>query len=483
MITAAVLAGGFGTRLRPVMAACPKVLAPVAGRPFLSYLLQQLADAGVTKTVLCTGHLAAQVREATGESYAAMRLLYSQEQQPLGTAGALRGALPLLDTDPVLVLNGDSYCELDLRKFCGWHKAKHAAAAVALAQVPDVSRFGRVECGSEQRIVRFGEKNGSGPGWINAGIYLIAARLLAAIPNGACRSLEHECFPAWLEEGLYGYAAGSNFLDIGTPESYAEAESFFAARSRATHARPVPQKVCLGFSRAATFAGSRGRSEVEPSVRCRKRTSRFSDDADNLLGIRPLWSRPGPVRRRYVLLDRDGTLNVEKGYLSAPEELELLPGVAPALLRLQARGLGLVVLTNQSGIGRGYLDRANLDRIHARLRELLSAEGVVLDAIYYCPHTPQDGCGCRKPATGLVESAAAELGFDPRQAFLIGDKQCDIELGARVGATTILVRTGYGAQEEARVQPDHVVDDLPAAAGTILRALQGRTFSAVSSSS
>ena len=173
--------------------------------------------------------------------------------------------------------------------------------------------------------------------------------------------------------------------------------------------------------------------------------------------------------RRYVLLDRDGTLNVERNYLSDPAGLELMPGVGQALVALQKIGLGLVVITNQPGVGRGYLDVAQLDRIHVRLRELLSAEGVVLDGIYYCPHTPQDGCACRKPSTGLIENAAADLGFDPRRSFVVGDKSCDIELGARLGATTILVRTGYGAQQEA--QADHVVDDLRAAAEVIMRVL------------
>jgi D-glycero-D-manno-heptose 1,7-bisphosphate phosphatase len=173
--------------------------------------------------------------------------------------------------------------------------------------------------------------------------------------------------------------------------------------------------------------------------------------------------------RRCVLLDRDGTIIVDRGYLSDPEGLELIEGAGPALARLRARGLALLVISNQSGIGRGFLDESDLERIHARLAELLAPYGATLDGIYWCPHVPGDLCSCRKPETDLVDRAVAEHGFDPRESFVVGDKACDVELGRRIGATTILVRTGYGeeAAEDASVQPDYVVSALPDAADLI----------------
>jgi len=171
--------------------------------------------------------------------------------------------------------------------------------------------------------------------------------------------------------------------------------------------------------------------------------------------------------QRYTVLDRDGTIIVERNYLSDPDEVELLPGAAEGLRQLRALGLGLVVVTNQSAIGRGYFDEARLERIHQRLRERLAAEGVQLDGIYFCPHLPDDECGCRKPRTGLMERAARELGFDPAAAFVIGDKPCDVEMGRRVGATTFLVRTGYGAQHEGATPADYVVDGVAEAAQVI----------------
>jgi D-glycero-D-manno-heptose 1,7-bisphosphate phosphatase len=169
-------------------------------------------------------------------------------------------------------------------------------------------------------------------------------------------------------------------------------------------------------------------------------------------------------QRRFVLIDRDGTLNVEKHYLSDPAELELVAGAGGAIRRLNRAGYGVCVVTNQSGIARGYFGLDRLAEIHARLVELLAAEGAAVDGIYICPHGPDDDCTCRKPLPGMVEQAAAEHGFDPAQAFVVGDKEADIGMGRAAGATTILVRTGYGRQHEAKgTAADHVVDDLPAA--------------------
>ena len=180
-------------------------------------------------------------------------------------------------------------------------------------------------------------------------------------------------------------------------------------------------------------------------------------------------AQPMPARR-YVLLDRDGTINVEKHYLADPDLLELYPGAGAAMRALQDKGFGLAVVTNQAGIARGKITPAQLDAVHARLAKLLAAEGVKLDGLYFCPHGPDDNCACRKPGPGMVEQAVAELGFDPKRAFVVGDKGIDIDLGKGVGAATILVRTGYGAETERDklASPDFIADDLPAAARWII---------------
>jgi D-glycero-D-manno-heptose 1,7-bisphosphate phosphatase len=171
----------------------------------------------------------------------------------------------------------------------------------------------------------------------------------------------------------------------------------------------------------------------------------------------------------FVVLDRDGTLIVERHYLSDPTEVELIGGAAEGLRRLGDMGVPIVVITNQSGIARGYVDGGAVARIHERLRELLTAEGVHLGGVYVCPHVASDRCRCRKPEVELLERAARDLGCDPRTAFVVGDKASDVELGRRVGATTFLVRTGYGVRFVATpdLAPDYVVDDVGRAAQVI----------------
>lgn len=227
-VTVAILAGGLGTRLHSILADRPKVLAKVQGRPFIAYLLDQMVHAGVRYVVLCTGYLGEQIKNEFGDSYKTLYLVYSQEYSPMGTAGALRLALPLFKSDHVLVMNGDSFFNIDMRAFWIWHCARGAEASLLLAKVQDMRQYGRVHLDNNGRVLRFKEKDDKGgPGWINAGIYLIKRHLILTIPANRAVSLEKEMFPVWISKGLYGYQSQGRFLDIGTPEAYAAAEQFF----------------------------------------------------------------------------------------------------------------------------------------------------------------------------------------------------------------------------------------------------------------
>lgn len=171
-------------------------------------------------------------------------------------------------------------------------------------------------------------------------------------------------------------------------------------------------------------------------------------------------------RRPGVLLDRDGTLIEERNYLADPEGVCLLPGAAAAVARWNAAGVPVGMVTNQSGVARGYFDEAAIAAVHARLDALLAGEGARLDGVWYCPHHPDHGdpCECRKPAPALAERAAEALGLDLARSWVIGDKRCDVELGARVGARGVLVETGHGARERVGVPPGTpVYPDLAAA--------------------
>ena len=183
---------------------------------------------------------------------------------------------------------------------------------------------------------------------------------------------------------------------------------------------------------------------------------------------------------RGVFLDRDGTLIEEVGYLDRKERVELYPWTIDALRALNRANFRTVMVTNQSGVARGFFDEAVVADVHAHIAALLESGGARLDAYYYCPHHP-DGkitqyavrCDCRKPGRGLVDRAARELGVDPAQSFVVGDRWLDVELARAIGARGILVRTGYGLTEEAKpresLTADAVVDNLIAAVSWILQ--------------
>lgn len=182
--------------------------------------------------------------------------------------------------------------------------------------------------------------------------------------------------------------------------------------------------------------------------------------------------------RAAVFLDRDGTINEEVNYLARPHDLRLIRGAGQAIHLLNEAGLSAILVTNQSAIGRGYFTAARLAEIHDELARQLAACGARLDAIYYCPHHPDQGCACRKPGPGLLEQAAAEHDLDLSRSFLVGDKASDLEAGHRAGCRTVLVLTGYGAEQraaiEARTPPDCVARDLLEAVRWILSQWQKR---------
>jgi D-glycero-D-manno-heptose 1,7-bisphosphate phosphatase len=180
------------------------------------------------------------------------------------------------------------------------------------------------------------------------------------------------------------------------------------------------------------------------------------------------------LRNRAVFLDRDGTLNVEVNYLSRVQDFQLLPRAAAAIRALNQHAWRVIVVTNQSGVARGYYTETDVAAIHDRMRHDLAEGGAVIDAIYYCPHQPAEACDCRKPGTGLFEQAARDFDLDLEQCICIGDKLSDLLPGQRLGCATFLVLTGHGREEVQGLgtqgfQPDAVVDDVYQAVERILQ--------------
>jgi len=373
---AVVLSGGLGTRLRPLTLDTPKPLLPVGGRAFLDYLLWNLARHGIRRVHLTTGYLAHKVEQHCREHRpAGMEVRCAPEETPLGTGGGLKRLLPEL-ADQVLVLNGDSLFDVNYLGLAALLRAGDADAALALRTVPDVSRYGSITL-EGQRVASFAEKPPTPrPGLVNGGVYAMRTEVLHRLPAGPC-SLEQDLFPGLARDGrLLGLPGDGFFIDIGLPETYAQAQE---------------------------------------SV--------------------PAWRR-----KPALFLDRDGVLNRDRGYVHRPEDVEWLPGAVETVRRFNDLGYLVMVVTNQAGIARGYYSEAAFHAFMDWMGESLAEHGGHLDAVYHCPHHPTEGqgpyrreCDCRKPNPGMLLRAMAEWEVDRAGSFLVGDKPSDVEAARRAG--------------------------------------------------
>jgi len=224
---AVLLVGGLGTRLRPILPSVPKPLARVGNIPFLELLVLQVRSYGIPRIVMCTGYLSDQIEREFGDGHKwDVAIDYSKESRPLGTAGAVKLAeRHLQGADDFLVMNGDSFLELDFHQFLSFHREHGGLASVAVCQVPDASRYGTVQLDARHRIVAFNEKTGShSPGVVNGGVYLFNRAVLGRIPEGPA-SFEKDVFPGLLESGVRALEQHGMFIDIGTPEDYVRAQS------------------------------------------------------------------------------------------------------------------------------------------------------------------------------------------------------------------------------------------------------------------
>jgi NDP-sugar pyrophosphorylase family protein len=230
---AVILAGGLGTRLRSIIGDLPKPLAPVQGRPFLEFQIEHLASEGFTRILLCVGHRYDLIRAHLHDGAAyGVEIAYSVEEEPLGTAGALRHARPYLD-NIFLALNGDTFFTADLSSLVTAHQAGGTCSTVALVQVPEAGRFGQVALDANGYVTHFNEKGNSGPGLINAGVYVFSSAVFDYFPAQTPLSLENQVFPVLARQRLLrGQVHHGYHIDIGTPESYARFQADMASAHR-----------------------------------------------------------------------------------------------------------------------------------------------------------------------------------------------------------------------------------------------------------
>ena len=425
-----IVAGGKGTRLSALFGDVPKALVPVAGKSVLQHQLELAARAGVKSVTIFAGFLADQIALFAGDgSRFGMKISIHVEDQPLGNAGALLQSLDELPSQ-FFVMYGDVMLAVDLERMARFHQ-ENAAAFTAFVH-PNDHPFDSdlIEADAGGRVTAL-HNAPHAPGrsyanLVNAALYVVERDALRAFGGPGKRDFTKDVMPGLIASGakVLAYRSAEYIKDMGTPERLA----------------------CV--------------------------------DADHRSGKIDL---AGSAKlKAAVFLDRDGTLNVEKGFLASQDGLQLLPGVGAALKSLRQAGFRLVVVTNQPVIARGEASEADVAAIHRRLEWELGKEGAYLDAVYLCPHHPDKGfageraelkiaCACRKPGTAMVEQACRDLMLDARTSWMIGDQTRDIEMARRAGLRSVLVQTGAGGNDgRFSAEPDFIAADLSSAARLIV---------------
>ena len=233
-INAIILAAGMGTRLQGIVDDIPKALININKKPFIIYLFDQLLKAKINRVIICTGHLSEKFPDLIGYQYKKLEIIYSTEiEPPSGTGGAIAKATNLILSDKCLVMNGDSYINTHLDKFMAWHEKNDYLGSILITNAKKENHYGNIKISTAGRITDFSEKNNiEGKKYINAGIYILDMKLIRDIPMNRDVSLEHDCFPFWIDDGLGGFYRRAKFIDIGTPESLKEAQQFFKRKKR-----------------------------------------------------------------------------------------------------------------------------------------------------------------------------------------------------------------------------------------------------------
>lgn len=366
-----MLAGGFGTRLAHVVPDVCKPMAPVAGRPFLRFIMDQLAAAGFDRVVVADGYRREQIEGFFGSAYRGMAVEYSPENTPLLTGGAVKRALGRCRSNWVFVLNGDTWLDVDFAAMeaAACDAPENAPAVIAVKRMRDFERYGTVDVDADGALSAFHEKRPCKEGLINAGVYLLRGDALDGMPEKF--SLESDYFEHVVGDGaLRAVECTGGFIDIGVPEDYELAQTMLAPLARS-------------------------------------------------------W--------KLAMFDRDGTINVDTGHLHEPEKLELIPSTVDIMRGYtDDPDYKVVVVTNQAGIAKGLYTEADMRRLHRCMEDELERLCVHVDAWYFCPHHPDytGPCECRKPAPGMLLAAMHDFDAKPSDCVMYGDMPTD-EAAAR----------------------------------------------------
>lgn len=376
-----ILAGGLGTRLRTVVKDVPKPMAEIDGTPFLEILMDNMLHYGADEFVLCVSYMREKISSYFGASYKGCPVRYSVEEEPLGTGGAIKQAFDLFGLDEAIVINGDSFIKMDYADF--YKKNSCQILSIALKYMDNASRYGLVETQGNY-ILRFNEKSTEAKsGLINTGIYLINKALWQYAPKENKFSFEKDVLEKYIGKIKASfYQTEDYFIDIGVPESYAQAN------------RELKQ--VIGFKNKALF------------------------------------------------LDRDGVINVDKHHVYKIEDCEFIDGIFDLCRKAKSQGYKIIIVTNQAGIAKGIYTEEDYFKFRDYVHAEFEKQGCPIDAEYYCPyHIEGQGkyrknSEDRKPNPGMILKAAKDFNIDLSQSILIGDKESDIEAGKNAGVGELI---------------------------------------------
>jgi D-glycero-alpha-D-manno-heptose 1-phosphate guanylyltransferase len=384
---AIILAGGLGTRLREAVPDLPKCMAPVAGRPFVSYVIDYLRMQGVEHFIFSLGYKAGAIEAFLTEHYPTLHYITVIEQEPLGTGGGIHFALQKALHDDVLIANGDTIFKIDVTSLLATHTNNQSECTLALKPMENFDRYGVVEIDEKERISSFKEKQFYQQGLINGGIYLLNKKQFLKHPFQTKFSFEKDYLEKYCAEGkFFGSIQNGYFIDIGIPEDYQKAQS-----------------------------------DLQRSIL-------------DLKNIDKSWT---------LFLDRDGVINEERvgNYVLNWNEFIFTQGTLEAFKIFSEHFQKVIVVSNQRGVGKGLMTEEDLLAIHSEMQKEVMQDGGHIDKIYYCTDV-NDKHSSRKPNPGMALQATLDFPeIDLSKSIMVGNKPSDMKFGRAAGMFNVFVTT------------------------------------------